>query len=142
MTATALSHPALLTPAERQEVRDELRRTEIKISRLEAVLERCTCGMSPVVRQNVIDELEGYRRDAFLLRTLLEVERLVAAAAAPCGITTVEELLACISYTRDGDRYLERALKNRGGKAKCCPRCAAQLHLNLGGHTRRHHRED
>ena len=71
MTATALTYPALLTPAERQEVRDELRRVEIKIDHLQAVLERCTCGMTAAVRRNVLDELEGYRRDAFLLRTLL-----------------------------------------------------------------------
>ena len=72
MTATALSHPALLSPAEREDIRDELRRVEIKVDHLTAVLERCTCGMSAVVQQNVLDELEGYRRDAFLLRTLLE----------------------------------------------------------------------
>ncbi len=70
--ATTLSHPALLTPADRADARDELRRVQVRIDQLQAVLDRCTCGMTRVVRQNLLDGLEGYRRDAFVLRTLLE----------------------------------------------------------------------
>lgn len=39
------------------------------------------------------------------------------------GITTLEQLRACVSCTWDGDRHLERTIKNRGGKAKSCPIC-------------------
>ena len=72
MTATALSRPALLSPVEREDVRDELRRAEIKVEHLQAVLERCTCGMTAAVRRNVLEELDGWQREASLLRTLLE----------------------------------------------------------------------
>lgn len=48
---------------------------------------------------------------------------LVYAACQLNGITTTDQLLACVSATWPGDRYLERKIKNSGGKTKTCPVC-------------------
>lgn len=47
------------------------------------------------------------------------------------GITTVEQLRACVAQTWAADRHWERTIKNRGGKAKSCPVCRGGSHAKL-----------
>lgn len=65
---------------------------------------------------------------------------LVYAMCRENGITTTEQLQAHVAVTYEGDRYLERKLKNMGGAAKRCPVCQGRDHEQH--HESSHHEND